>query len=684
MANDSTLQLKDLVNQQYPSFLDVAKDGKTLVCPKCGNGTGQHGEGIDPKGRVANGKQKWHCFSCGRDYDVIDLIDFKFKLGGVWVKILGEARKLYPDLFQTYTSSPRGNQVHQTDKTMPAPKEEKRTPDQKKAEAEYIRKCIADADYSYLRARGISEETQKRFRIGTDSKQNTLIIPYTEDYRISRSMAKDIPSNQRYRKSDGTVPCFFNEAVMDTGKPFFVTEGEIDAMSIEELGYPAVAMGGAGNARKIADAMTKHPLCGLAILLLDADDAGKENQEALKKECDERQLLCLPAVFPPHLPFKDANEALINDGFGLNEFLAETYREAIAIPMREIESYSITSAIEYLEDIENREWAEYKTGFECFDDEAHHLYGGFHEGLYIVGAVSSFGKTTFCLQLAEQLAQNGYDVIFFSLEQSRLELVSKGVSRRTYQDYPSRKDKGLRKPAMKVMNRNLYPKYSVMEKTAIRQAEKRYKAEEASLYIYEGRYNGNRLTVHSISEIVNRHISITGKKPVVFVDYLQIIAPSPDMISATDKQIVDACVFELKELSRNHQIPVIAISSFNRENYSNSVSMTSFKESGAIEYSSDILIGLQPYGWDNPEGGETEKERAIRLSKVNADVKRRKEEAEPVGVHLKVLKNRNGEWFDAYFEYVHAYNAFREISLEDVKNLCPIYYDTPPKKAKSC
>lgn len=682
MKNETFSQVIALVNQQDPAeFLEVANDRKTWVCPKCGNGTGHHGVGIDPKGRVVDGKIKWHCFSCGMDYDVMDLIGFKFGLVAIRDK-MGKARELYPEIFQTSTSSPRGNQVQ---KTMPAPEEKtKRTPERKKAEAEYIRRCIADADYSYLRTRGISEETQKRFSIGTDKKKNWLVIPYTEDYRVARPMGDIPPNKAKYDFTTGERPCLFNEAVMDSGKPFFVTEGEIDALSIEELGYPAVAMGGAYNTSKTVEAMTKHPLCGLAILFLDADDTGRSNQEALKKMCEERQLLCLPAVFPPHLPFKDANEALINDGYGLNEFLAETYKEAIAIPLREIESYSITSAIEYLEDIENREWPEFKTGFDCFDEEAHHLYGGLHEGLYIVGAVSSFGKTTFCLQLAEQLAQNGYDVIFFSLEQSRLELVSKGVSRRTYQDYPSRKDKGLRKPAMKVMNRNLYPKYSVMEKTAIRQAEKRYKAEEASLYIYEGRYNGNRLTVHSIGEIVNRHVSITGKKPVVFVDYLQIIAPSPDMVSATDKQIVDACVFELKELSRNQQIPVIAISSFNRENYSNSVSMTSFKESGAIEYSSDILIGLQPYGWDSPEGGETEKERAIRLSKVNADVKRRKEEAEPVGVHLKVLKNRNGEWFDAYFEYVHAYNSFREISLEDVKNLCPTYYDVPQKKAKSC
>ena len=53
---------------------------------------------------------------------------------------------------------------------------------------------------------------------------------------------------------------------------------------------------------------------------------------------------------------------------------------------------------------------------------------------------------------------------------------------------------------------------------------------------------------------------------------------------------------ELKRISRDFKTPVIGISSFNRDNYNNAVSMQSFKESGAIEYSSDILIGLQLKG----------------------------------------------------------------------------------------
>ena len=65
---------------------------------------------------------------------------------------------------------------------------------------------------------------------------------------------------------------------------------------------------------------------------------------------------------------------------------------------------------------------------------------------------------------------------------------------------------------------------------------------------------------------------------------------------ATDKQIVDHNVTELKQLSRDFDIPIFAVSSLNRQNYSERINMAAYKESGAIEYGSDVLIGLQLTG----------------------------------------------------------------------------------------
>lgn len=74
-----------------------------------------------------------------------------------------------------------------------------------------------------------------------------------------------------------------------------------------------------------------------------------------------------------------------------------------------------------------REAGNKQTGFANIDAQA----GGLYSGLYVLAAISSLGKTTFALQLADQLAASGHDTIFFSMEQSRLELVSKSIARYT-------------------------------------------------------------------------------------------------------------------------------------------------------------------------------------------------------------------------------------------------------------
>ena len=71
-----------------------------------------------------------------------------------------------------------------------------------------------------------------------------------------------------------------------------------------------------------------------------------------------------------------------------------------------------------------------KTGFSNLD-KITNLY----PGLYVLGAISSLGKTTFACQLADQLAQSGKPIIYFSLEQNKRELVSKSISRITKQKF---------------------------------------------------------------------------------------------------------------------------------------------------------------------------------------------------------------------------------------------------------
>ena len=122
---------------------------------------------------------------------------------------------------------------------------------------------------------------------------------------------------------------------------------------------------------------------------------------------------------------------------------------------------------------------------------------------------------------------------------------------------------------------------------------------------------------------------------------------------AIDKQNTDKAVLELKRLSRDFNTTVIGISSFNRDNYSTEANMAAFKESGAIEYGSDVLIALQPQGMKPGYTATEEKENAKLVKKCKASEER--------SVEAVILKNRNGRTGGKVgFSYYSLFNCFEQ------------------------
>jgi replicative DNA helicase len=154
--------------------------------------------------------------------------------------------------------------------------------------------------------------------------------------------------------------------------------------------------------------------------------------------------------------------------------------------------------------------------------------------------------------------------------------------------------------------------------------------------------------------------------PVVFVDYLQILAPADPR--STDKQNTDHAVVELKRLSAAHDVPIFCISSLNRASYTEPIGPAAFKESGAIEYGSDVLLGMQVFGMDY-EPGEKQTTHGGRVRKVLEAA----EQADEIDIHVKVLKNRNGRRASAKMSFNKKFNTFRDVALE----FTPFYGATP-------
>ena len=154
-------------------------------------------------------------------------------------------------------------------------------------------------------------------------------------------------------------------------------------------------------------------------------------------------------------------------------------------------------------------------------------------------------------------------------------------------------------------------------------------------------------------------------RPVVLCDYLQIM-PTVNARNRTEKQNVDYNVVALKRMSRDLSIPVVAISSFNRQNYLEPLNPGAFKESGAIEYSADVLMGIQYQGMEYQLGDEKESQRVRRVAALIRDWEKRGKAGKPQGLHLKVMKNRTGYRDSVCLSYYPAFNFFEcDVDADD-------------------
>ncbi|WP_210123644.1 DnaB-like helicase C-terminal domain-containing protein [Staphylococcus sp. GDX8P106P-2] len=279
------------------------------------------------------------------------------------------------------------------------------------------------------------------------------------------------------------------------------------------------------------------------------------------------------------------------------------------------------------------------TGFPKLD---HILNGGLREGLYVIGAISSLGKTTLVHHISDNIAINEQDVLFISLEMARTELMSKSISRETY--FEAMNIDGNSKNAkvsVDITDGTRHKNFSDKEKDVVKNAIKNYSKYAGNMYIVEA---FGQIGHEDIKKLIEVHETQTGKTPIVVIDYLQILKPSDPR--QTDKANTDVAVNSLKRISRDHKTPIIAISSLNRESYNKPMSLSSFKESGAIEYSSDVLIGL-----DFTQMLEDASEMDFEKEKDNT----------PRRITLTILKNRNGRTGKRInFLYDPRFNLFEE------------------------
>lgn len=675
----------------YLEAIGQPKKNNNYICPICNSGGGNNGNYTTAFKITPNG-EAWHCFSCGEKGDIYNLIALQYgkDIKKDFAEILNIAAEALGVVLDNADNTQYTHYTQHTQKAQPKPEpkpEPKRTIDY----SDFLRTCKeAVKGTGYYRARGLNDESIEHFNLGLITEEilaqyktpchleqfraGDLVIPYNGEYSYFIGRNPNIKPNEKgefkHKKPKtehaGKEPIFY-EAELDrqSEEPIFITEAPLDAISIAQAGGAAVAIGGTGQ-DKIEAALDKRPgFNRVFIIAFDnpkQDTAGQTATEKLKASLENRGIKYTFFKFADSV--KDANAFLMADERGFYRAVAESITEAkkeIAAeqtpPAEEIKAYNAESGaarlkgfIDGIKDSINTPPT--ATGFNSLDCI---LDGGLYEGLYILGAVSSLGKTTLLLQIADQIAKGGRDVLIFSLEMAAAELMAKSISRETFFIC---KEKGTgtanAKTVRGILDYSRYKNYSKEEIDTINTAILNYKKYAGNIFINEGIGN---IGIEQIKRKIADHKKARGKTPVIIIDYLQILAPYSER--ASDKQNTDKAVLELKRIARDEKTPVVAISSYNRGNYSAGANMAAFKESGAIEYSSDVLIALQPCGMKDGEKDSDKAANAETMNKCKASTER--------NIEAVILKNRNGQTgTTAQFKYNAMFNCFEEIT-EDIE-----------------
>ena len=764
----------DLKSEDPGRYFEKArKEGReqTYICP-CGAGTGQ-GKKNRHTGFKRNPRSKskypaYKCPSCGRAGSLVDFVaadretDYKETLQYMaelyGYPLPGSDRAADPDYMEKQRKRQEENK-----KKMAEIEKKNREAAEKAAKADYnsYYKACANMLFSestpeglaYLKGRGISEKTAKRFWLGYDPeaaprsapggkgrkyKNNTfprLIIPISKKYYTARYILPgELPENvTKYDQPAGGNIEVFNTKILHNPEiqVIFVVEGALDAIATTEAGGEAVGLNGTGNELKLVKALEEEPTAATLVLCLDNDNAGEKATATLQENLRALGVHYICANIAGSC--KDPNEALQNDRAAFIKAVkdaqaqAREYREKQeaerlaaentepqgaemteettaqemqgAQDVKELQEVGQAQEVKTAQEVQNPqeqdEAAEdqkpeetgettqqeqtgkktyvppftglFEADFMQYCQTEQHpistgiigldiaLKGGLTDELYLLGAETGQGKSALSLNIAENIARAGTDVLYFALEMSRKELIARGISALSWREREKYKDTGAPISAGDIMyfdyDYTLKGFYKIPAKRYEKQAAQYFREYGSHLAIIENNISG--LTAAEIAWCIKRHVETTGRKPVVFVDYLQMIAGDRgDKTQADRKSKTDAAIRTLKQISIKYKLPVFAISSLNRIGYGKRVTSASFKESGDLEYTAGVLLGLNLDAQMENYGSDKEAERAIKAALNPGRDKPRK-------MTLEVMKFRNGERAnDVKLDYFATYNCF--------------------------
>lgn len=640
----------------------------TYNCPLCGSGTKRN-----KSAAFTVNNNLWFCHSCKEGGSIFTLYgklnstdNAREQLEGVasWANITldlegpkvskgaSKSRKRTTATASASTYSARATQ-RATEAPQPPKVDHKGVEYVEAAHAALMASDRASAPWVYLLGRGISEQIVERWHMGYDSGR--VVVPYLgkeeelTGYYTARAIADPYEGGDKYINPKGTKPLFFASIedgvamgadAIKLGSFAFdvvVVEGQLDAIACAEAGINAIALGGSGWTKAAEWLLSSGPW-GAVVVMTDPDEAGEKAGGNLSKE------LASKGVFSAYLPLDEDTEGhdpgeYMGRPKALRALLDERIKEVYDRRSREQEKELKRLGIGYASEIafsvaEGHNLIEpISTGMAGLDEA---LDGGLvGQRLYVLGGYTSMGKTTLAHQIADNLALASHHVLFVSIEQRASELVPKSLARMIADGVSGEPIYATPKQLTHRAERRRWEQ-TPGNKEALSYAAGVYDL-EISPYMHYMDAQGQP-TVRDIRTAAEVLKDKYGTAPIVFVDYLQLLTP-PQENTRDEKDAIKQNMVALRQLAGEMDTPVFVLAALSRSGAEKALEADSFRDSSNIEYSSDVLLGLQPYNMRKRLASADEKKRAFTANKILAETKSEKYRE----LEVVVIKNRHGD-----------------------------------------
>ena len=443
------------------------------------------------------------------------------------------------------------------------------------AEIKKFTTIMGDEQYAYFQEFGVSNPVVKEMKIGYNGRY--LVYPYFLEDGNCYAARCILPERTEDSFWHGDETFFseefriFNAQEIDRceGGALFITDGENNLLTLQELGYPGIAVPSAADLENLSPERLAF-VNNIFLVMTNAP----EPRVAARSLATRLGFKARIVKWPSHLNRDYSLCHLARDK-------GKEFKTAVSAMIKAAKSFSPFSSpekehrglFELLEREKEKELLGFRSGFKKMD----HALNGI-SGISIMGGPPKAGKSCFFMQISTEMAKRKTPVIYYDFENGRQKIYMRTLCRLSRLS-----EKEIR------LNHHDEDTSKILEKAHL---------DIKDIFPYFRVVTDRKLTPDIMRRQIDflQHETRTDSTLVV----LDSLHKLPFKKLTERRTGIDAWLRHMEAIRDEQNVSFLVVSELSRGeggSYSKKPDLASFKESGDIEYSADNAMILLP-DWD--------------------------------------------------------------------------------------